>query len=84
MLSNNDIKLLEEIINVYRLDKNKPEAYTLDVAIIKDRGLCILEVHPHTSVGLYGYYNPDLLYSYVYGFDWYISNNSELQESDDF
>lgn len=84
MLNQEDISLLREMVAMYSLDKNRPNAYTLDVAIIKDRGLSILEVHPHVSVGLYGYSKSHLLYSYAYGFDWYVSKNIELEESDSF
>lgn len=84
MLSKDDVSLLREMVMMYSLDKNRPNAYTLDVAIIKDRGVAILEVHPHVSVGLYGYSKTDLLYSYAYGFDWYVSKNVELEESDNF
>lgn len=77
--SKDDVNLLKEMVNVYSLDKNRPFAYTMDVAIIKDKGLCILECHPHTSVGLYGYNNSNLLYSYTYGFDWYIDKNNKIE-----
>lgn len=83
MPTQDDIKLLKEMVCVYSLDDTRPDAYTLDIALIKDRGLAILEVHPHVSVGLYGYSKPDLLYSYAYGFDWYVSKNVELETSNE-
>ena len=55
-----DISLLKEMVFKYSLNLKRPRAYTMDIAIIKDRGLAILEVHPHTSVGLYGFNKPVL------------------------
>lgn len=74
-----DISLLKEMVLKYSVNAKRPRAYTMDVCIIRDRGLAILEVHPHTSVGLYGFNSLLLPYCYRYGLDWYIDCNTELE-----
>lgn len=78
MPTKEDIQLLKKMVEAYKSNESRPRAYTLDVAIIKDRGLAVIECHPHVSIGLYGFNTGSLLYNYVYGFDWYISSNSTL------
>lgn len=73
-LSKDDIKLIKEMVKNYSEDDSRPKAYTLDVAIIKDKGVAILEIHTHSSVGLYGYDDESLPYHYKFGFEWYINN----------
>lgn len=74
-LGQNDIALIKEMIMDYAKNERRPKAYTLDVAITKDRGVILLECHNHSSVGLYGYDNEILPYHYKFGFEWYLKNN---------
>lgn len=73
-----DTNLIKEMIMLYKLDNERPLAYTMDIAIIENRGTAILEVHPHTSVGLYGYISSSLPYSYRCGIDYYKEHNKKL------
>lgn len=77
-----DIELLKEMVIRYSLDNTRPQSYTFDIAIIKDRGLALIETHPFTSVGLYGLYTSELPYCYKFGLDWYIKHNTELNICD--
>lgn len=79
-----EIELLKEMVIRYTVDKKRPMAYTFDIAIIKDRGLAIIECHPHTSVGLYGLYGGFLPYCYKFGLDWYIKHNNKLNKFNNF
>lgn len=79
-----EIELLKEMVIRYTVDKTRPQAYTFDVAIIKDRGLAIIECHPHTSVGLYGLYGNFLPYCYKFGFEWYLKHNTLMAPFSNF
>lgn len=80
-----DVKELRSMICTYMLDKNRPKAYTMDIAVIKNRGTAILEVHPWVSVGLYSYmFGSDLPYCYRDGFLYYIENNQEIHKFSNF
>ena len=79
-----DVELLKEMVIRYTVDKTRPLAYTLDVAMIKDRGLAVIECHPHTSVGLYGLYGNFLPYCYKFGFEWYVKHNTPIQPFSNF
>lgn len=84
-LSKNDINLIKEMVKEYSKDNTRPRAYTLDVAIIRNKGVAIIEVHTHSSVGLYGYDDESLPYHYKFGFDWYLcSKNYTLRESNSY
>ncbi len=57
----------------------------MDIAVIRDRGTAILEVHPWVSVGLYGYmFGSSLPYCYRDGFEYYINSNKEISEWSNF
>lgn len=74
-----DMSLLLEMVGVYSLSDSRPNAYTMDIAVIKDRGTAILEVHPWVSVGLYGYmFGSYLPYAYRDGLDYYKNINKEI------
>lgn len=73
-LTKDDINLIKEMVREYSKDDSRPKAYTLDVGIIKDKGVAILEVHTHSSIGLYGYDDESLPYHYKFGFEWYLNN----------
>ncbi len=68
-----DVNLLKEMITKYYLVQNRPKSYTMDVAVLKNGRTIILEVHPVTSVGTYGYIDSDLLDMYKDGIDYYVN-----------
>lgn len=77
-----DNKLIGQMVNVYSLDKDRPKAYTLDIAVsVVANGYetIILEVHPFVSCGTYGFDCNDLIYMYRYGLDYYIDINKKLE-----
>ena len=70
-----DVSVLKKAVNMYMLDRTRPMAYTIDVAVIKDRGTAILEIHPWCSVGLYGYlFGSKLPYAYANGYYYYLTD----------
>ena len=74
-----DSKLINEMVNMYSLDKDRPRAYTMDIAVINGYETCILELHPLVSVGTYGYDKKELLSMYRLGIDYYININKEIK-----
>lgn len=75
-----NIEEINNMINEYKKDIDRPKAYTIDIAIIKDRGTAILEIHPFVSVGLYGYmFSESLLYCYRDGFEYYKKINKKIE-----
>ncbi len=48
-----DANLINEMVMMYSLEKDRPKAYTIDVAVIANKGTCVLEIHPMTSCGTY-------------------------------
>lgn len=80
-----DVKEIERMVGMYMLDKDRPRAYTMDIAVIRDRGTAILEVHPWVSVGLYGYmFGSDLPYCYRDGLQYYIEKNKKVEKYKNF
>ena len=80
-----DISTIRAMVGTYMLDKNRPAAYTMDVAVIRDRGTAILEVHQWVSVGLYGYmFGSDLPYCYKDGLQYYIEKNKKVEKYKNF
>ena len=80
-----DISTIKSMIGNYMKDDARPRAYTIDVAVIRDRGTAIIEVHPWVSVGLYGYiFDNSLPYCYRDGFQYYIESNKEIKEWSNF
>lgn len=79
-----DLVRLNEMVYRYSLNPSRPQAYTLDVAMIDGRGLSILEVHPITSIGLYGFNSSSLPMCYRLGLDWYIKHNTDLTKFSNF
>lgn len=73
-----NVPLLQEMKQKYYLSGAAPESYTIDVAVLKDGRTVILEIHPVTSVGLYGYVSRNLAYMYKDGIDYYITKNIPL------
>lgn len=75
-----DISLIQNMVEVYSSDKYRPRAYTLDVAVAKNRGTLLLEVHPWVSIGLYGYmFEENVAYCYRDGFQYYLDINKKLE-----
>lgn len=78
-----EIKKIRQMVSKYMLNKSRPGAYSLDVAIIKtpnfERDLMILECHPFCCLGLYGISGSFLPYAYRRGLDWYIDHNTPVQ-----
>lgn len=69
-----NVNTIQKMINKYYTDKNKPDSYTLDVAVINKNNTLyttILEIHPVCSVGLYGFSDSSLLKMYADGIKWY-------------
>jgi hypothetical protein len=80
-----DSTLIKKAILMYQMDPDRPAAYTMDIAVIRDRGTAILEIHPWVSVGLYGYvFGSSLPYCYRDGFRWYVEKNKEINKSSNF
>ena len=69
-----DVSTIQKMANVYYLSKNSLYSYTLDIGVTSSNKTIILEIHPVTSVGLYGYANKDLLNMYIDGYNWYINH----------
>ena len=80
-----ELNKLQKMISIYSIDKNRPRAYTIDIAVIKEnnedgRDLMIIEVHPFASVGLYGMNGTFLTYAYRYGLDYYLKVNTPIEK----
>ena len=69
-----DPELIQEMVSAYT--DNAPGAYTLDVAVIRDKEEKIstipLEVHPFVACGLYGFEDREVLDMWDEGLQWYI------------
>lgn len=81
-----DPQRIEGMVSAYQGDKTRPEAYTMDVAVIpadnnsSKTETVILEIHPFVSCGLYGFNDPDLLDMWEAGIRYYIScKNDEIK-----
>lgn len=84
-----EIKKIQKMVLRYMLNKNRPRAYALDVAIIKtdskdERELIVLESCPFTSLGTYGFVSSNLPYMYQAGIDWYINSNDSIKKFSNF
>lgn len=76
MPNENEIKKLQKIVLNYQIDKERPHAYSMDIAVIKKDGhrdLALIEIHPFACLGLYGFYSTNLPYMYADGFNYYIN-----------
>lgn len=85
----NEIKKIQKMVLRYMLNKNRPKAYALDVAIIKThskdgRELIVLESCPFASLGTYGFVSSNLPYMYQAGIDWYINSNDSIKKFTNF
>lgn len=80
-----DMSLLLEMVGKFSISKDRPLSYTIDIAVIKDRGTAVLEVHPWVSVGLYSYmFGSYLPYAYRDGLDYYKNVNKQISEFSNF
>lgn len=68
-----DINKIREMVYRYSITADRPKSYTMDVAVLKEGNTVILEIHPVTSVGTYGYSAIQLLYMYKDGIDFYVN-----------
>ena len=79
-----EIKKIKEMVTRYMINKSRPGAYSLDIAVISTkngRDIAVLEVHPFASVGLYGLYGSFLPMAYRLGLDYYINHNTKMEPS---
>lgn len=77
-----EIKKIKEMVLRYSQNRNRPGAYTLDVAIVKEgdgRDLMLLEVHSFVSVGVYSDVGYKLPKMYIEGFKWQLEQNLPLE-----
>lgn len=83
MPSESMINELKAWAMTYSLSNSAPKSYQMDVGIMVKNGkkqLALIEVHPVTSLGLYGFYTDSLPELYVEGFRWYIDENQRVKE----
>ena len=74
-----DIKIIDKMIKIYSLDKDKPKSYTMDIAV-NENGTFVLEIHPFISVGLYNsLWSSNLLYAYRDGIDYVLNYNTKIK-----
>lgn len=73
-----DADKISEMVKHYKKDPYRPEAYTMDIAVIcqKDQSAdtVILEVHPFVSCGLYGFNHPRIPDMLEAGVQYYIKS----------
>lgn len=73
-----DADKIKKMVKCYKQDLYRPEAYTMDIAVIcqKDQSAdtVILEVHPFVSCGLYGFNHPRIPDMLEAGVQYYIKN----------
>ena len=59
-----DADKIKKMVNTYKDDPGRPGAYTMDIAVSKDKdGLIhtvLIEIHPFVSCGLYGFCSPEI------------------------
>ena len=66
-----DLNKIYKMIHNYKQDKNRPQAYTLDICVDIDGNTSLLEVHDFVACGLYGFQDPVLLDMLSAGYRWY-------------
>ena len=62
-----DIQTIDKMVRELERDKNTPIAYTIDVAVIKEKGrerTVLIEMHDFFSIGLYGFDSYKLPYMF--------------------
>jgi hypothetical protein len=86
MPNEREVKKIQEMVIRYSQNKERPLAYTMDIAItrvpdkdLNNRDLALLEVQSFASCGTYGcrgYFLPEL---YALGLKWYLGNNHQIE-----
>lgn len=82
-LSESMINELISWVKVYSSSEYAPKSYSMDVGILEKDGtkqLALIEIHPITSLGLYGFYDLSLPKMYKDGIEWYINVNRGVSE----
>ena len=73
-----DSDAVKYYVSEYKKDKDRPIAYTLDIAVADinyDMETIPLEVHAFMSCGLYGFYDSEILSMLVSGYRYYLLQN---------
>lgn len=85
--SRREVIKIREMVLKYMFDKERPRAYSMDVAVINDQGmkhghdLMLIEVHPFVSLGLYGFYSEKLPWMYQFGFNYYLKGEKHEKKT---
>lgn len=82
-----EIKKIQEMVVRYSVNKARPGAYAMDIAVVKTeneqgRDVALIEVQSATSIGTYGCRGPFLPDMYRLGIKWYIEHNVEIKTTD--
>lgn len=72
------IDKIKHMVDVYA-EENRPGAYAMDVAVLKNRELALIECCPFSCLATYGYADNDLPLMYEKGFKWIIENKGGIQ-----
>ena len=79
MPNEDNINILRTMAGMYSAEPTSPKAYTMDIAITNEHKVALIEIHPFSSVGLYGYCSDNLPYAYRYGVEWYEAYNTPIE-----
>lgn len=79
MPSEDNINTIKEMAGIYSSENTSPRAFTMDIAVTEGHKIALIEIHPFSSVGLYGYCGDNLPYAYRYGIEWYERYNTPLE-----
>lgn len=71
-LNNSQLTIIKKMINSINIERLN--AYTLDIAILENKNIKLLEVHPFSSCGLYGFNDYSIIpQMYINGFKYLTS-----------
>lgn len=85
--SRREVNKIKEMVLKYMFDKERPRAYSMDVAVIDDQStkhghnLMLIEIHPFASLGLYGFYSEKIPWMYHFGFDYYLKEKNHEKKA---
>lgn len=90
-----DVTTIENMVTFYQIDRQRPRAYALDVAVVptvvigdlapeSSSMTIVIENHPAACFGTYGYVSNDLPYMYRHGIDYYINVNKPISTFSNF
>lgn len=86
MPNEKDITKIQEMVLRYSQVKDCPDAYGMDVAIVKqefgERGLALIEVGAFVAMGSYGCRGPFLPQLYQKGLQWYLKHNNPVEATE--